>query len=91
MTPLTFTDCGWVHETAVARRTVWESDCGRYRIALSHYIVGATDSYADVFYAEHATESGWEIISRHRKRHTAESACQRHARREQRLRKPRPK
>lgn len=83
--PLVFAKRGRVHETAVARRTVWVSRCGGYRVVRSHYTVGQRNGYADMFYAEvagasaGAGASGWQVISRHRKRRAAEAACQKHA------------
>lgn len=89
--PLVFAKRGRVHETAVARRTVWVSRCGGYRVVRSHYTVGQRNGYADMFYAEVAGAgagigaSGWQVISRHRKRRAAEAACQKHAKQAARL------
>lgn len=61
------------HGVIIMRR--WRSTCGRYRVSESTWICGDVPV---VFIAEHIDERGADVLSRHRKRHTAERACREH-------------
>jgi len=76
-----------VEETDVARRRIWTTACGRYRVIQSHYTLGTSKAgrYADRFYALVLRTTGtgvrvWDRVSIHLKRERAIAACQRHAR-----------
>lgn len=60
----------------VGRCTQWLSRCRRYRV--SRYREYRAQP---IYYAEAADGRLWRILSRHRRRRTAEEACRRHARR----------
>lgn len=64
-------------ETAVARRWLWTSRCGRYRVVHTRYTLGGLP---DLWYAMSRDGGCWDILSRHRKRHAAFAACERAAR-----------
>ena len=66
-------------ESAVAKRTVWASRCGRYRVMHSapHH-----SDLSDRFYALRLDGDCWRLISFHRTRNAAESACELNARSE---------
>jgi hypothetical protein len=60
--------------TEVARRRIWESRCGQYRVVNSRSLYGLPD----VFYAmRRMGPSSWAIIRRHRKRRPAFLSCER--------------
>jgi hypothetical protein len=75
----------------VADRRTWESRCRRYKVMESHitlaygkYKGSVHCGYADVYYAMHSEprdggwENYWSILSKHRKRNSAEKACVKH-------------
>lgn len=72
--------------TVAARRRVWESRCGRFRVIRSHCRYGprkGPKAIVDRFYAlrlEQIAGRGkpgvWTIISIHRVRHRAMQACE---------------
>ncbi len=62
-------------ETDVAKRRTWESRCFRYKVQES---VGKLVEMGTSYYALVADEYGWRILSRHRKRKPAETACEKH-------------
>lgn len=61
------------HGVIIMRR--WRSTCGRYRVSESTWSAGDVPV---VFIAEQLDEPGSVVLSRHRKRHTAERACREH-------------
>ena len=78
-------------KSLVADRRTWESRCRHYRVMESHitlafgkYKGSVHLGYADVYYAMHSIprdcgwDNWWEIISKHRKRSSAEKACVKH-------------
>jgi len=62
-------------DTIVARRRIWRSKCGRYRVTESRIPHLSIRYYAQVLYGR-----CWSNLSEHRKRRPAEAACARHAR-----------
>jgi len=74
--------CPRTETTAVARRRIWESRCGRFRVVRSRYLYGRLP---DVWYACILDQSNgrtfWAILSKHRRRKPAFAACQRACRR----------
>lgn len=63
------------HNDAASGRT-WTSSCGCYRVRESNCLGGC----ATVYYAQ-VDVGYWDVISVHRKRSAAVSACERHAKR----------
>jgi len=69
----------------VARRRIWQSRCGRYRVVHSQCVLGprnGPDAVPDVWYALVRQAGQWRLISRHRRRGPAERACLKHFRRQ---------
>lgn len=64
-------------ETDVAERRTWESRCGLYKVQES---VGKLIDMGTRYYAMGTDRYGWRIISQHRKRTPAETACEKHNR-----------
>jgi len=65
-------------QTAVADRKIWGSKCGKYRVTFSHIRYGenAEKKWADKWFAEELDNNCWEIISEHKKKETAQKACE---------------
>ena len=60
--------------TITAKRRIWESHCGQYRVVNSRSLYGLPD----VFYAmRRMAPNSWVIIRRHRKRRPAFRTCER--------------
>jgi len=78
---LTFKTRARIHENHTARRWIWESHCGRYRVvrSVSLYEYSPNGRPRTTFRAERFSIvdelACWEGISAHRNRHTAERAC----------------
>lgn len=58
-------------------RRIWTARNGRYRVSEFRY----HNKSRLMFYAEFLDGECWDIISRHRKRATAETSCAKHFRR----------
>lgn len=69
-------------QTLTSDTKVWETRCGKYRVVFSHIRYG-NGAIPDVWYAmEYKTDGAcpmWDIISKHRKKHTAERAVEKRA------------
>lgn len=70
-------------DTQVSKRRTWRSTCGRFRVEESQITYGegkdrkgVDTGYPRVFRAMQHLECGWVIISYHRKKKTAQDACQ---------------
>ena len=69
-----------IDETIAARRRIWESRCGRFRVVHSHCKFGPArgrQAIVDRYYAMQLTDRGWDTLSIHRLRGPAFTACQR--------------
>ncbi len=70
--------------TIAARRRIWQSADGTYRVVHARPLVGGL---ADIWYAMIRTPVPapwrwcWDVLSRHRRRRAAFAAVERHARR----------
>lgn len=73
---LQFANRGRRLDTLAARRTVWPTKCGQYRIEKSE-IAGMPT----VWRACVQIGAGWTMLSRHRSRAAAVKACEQHNRR----------
>ena len=62
-------------QTMSADRKIWETRCGKYRLIFSHIRYGE-GILPDVWYALELDNGYWEIISKHRKKNTAQKACE---------------
>jgi hypothetical protein len=69
-----------VQLTDCARRRIWLSRCGEYRVVESRSLFGLPT----VYYAQIQQGGCWDVLSRHRKRGRAERACRAHARAKER-------
>jgi len=63
--------------TDCARRRIWESRCGEYRVIEARSLFGLPTVYWALVRRE-APLRGWDPISRHRRRQRALEACRRH-------------
>lgn len=64
-----------------SKRHVWESHCRRYRVErIESTLALTTDPYPPYYLAilQGVDHPGGHILSEHRKRNTAEDACERH-------------
>ena len=71
--------------TLTSRRRHWESRCGIYKVIESVCLYGPKEgpqAIPTIYYAMHRRELGWYILSRHRKRSAAVTACEKHAKAE---------
>lgn len=62
--------------TEISNRMIWESRCKRYRAMKSKIVYG---DLPVVFYAMINKDGFWDILSKHRKKSTAQKACEKHA------------
>jgi len=61
--------------TITARKRIWESRCGRYRVVEAVSLYGLPT----IWYAMRLDGTCWDIVSQHRKGDTALEACRKHA------------
>ena len=72
-----------ISQSVAARRRIWQSGCGRFRVVHSHCKFGPArgrQAIMDRYYAMQLTEWGWGTLSVHRRPGPAFKACQRAAR-----------
>lgn len=61
--------------TLVSKRMIWETKCKQYRVVKSKIIYG---DLSIIYYAMINNNGLWDIISKHRKKSTAQKACEQH-------------
>jgi len=76
---VTFKKRGHSVDRDLFRYTLWESHCGQYAVCRSEYTGQADLSTVYRALVRDASRHRWDIVSRHRKRHPAEMACERDA------------
>lgn len=62
--------------TSLSKRMIWETRCKCYRAVKSKIIYG---DLPVTYYAMIHRNGIWDVLSKHRKKHTAQKACENHA------------